>query len=295
MRRLLPGLVAVALAGCGDAPRTVERLAVAEAPGAQRLEAAGIGRDELTVTAARLLAAAPGFVAPAQAGRRARRYRAELQIHRADVLGSAGGVAHVILTLELRPQGAGGEPAEEARRETGRAAEPVGAGAGALRAALERATRSALERAVSSFALAYAAEAKPTAALVKNLGSPEARVREHAVRALGARRAPEALDPLVGRLKDPDPEVAERAVGALALLRDPRAVPPLIEMTHRRQGPYVANLARIVGDIGGEDARAWLLTLSSGHPDEVVRGAARVALSELAAREPQASAAAARK
>jgi hypothetical protein len=50
----------------------------------------------------------------------------------------------------------------------------------------------------------------------------------------------------------------------------------------------VANLARILGDIGGPDARAWLLTMTSGHPDEVVRGAAREALAEMSARAPRA-------
>jgi HEAT repeat protein len=77
-------------------------------------------------------------------------------------------------------------------------------------------------------------------------------------------------------------------VGALAQLRDARAVPRLIELTRRREGPYVANLARIVGDIGGADAQAWLLTIASGHPDEVVRGAAKEALAEMNARERQA-------
>jgi hypothetical protein len=42
-----------------------------------------------------------------------------------------------------------------------------------------------------------------------------------------------------------------------------------------------------VGDIGGADAQAWLLTIASGHPDEVVRGAAKEALAEMSARERQ--------
>jgi HEAT repeat protein len=117
-------------------------------------------------------------------------------------------------------------------------------------------------------------------------------VRDQAVRALAERGDKEAVPALVQRLKDSDPEVVERTVGALAQLRDARAVPGLIELTRHRDAPYVANVARIVGDLGGPEARAWLLTLSSGHPDDVVRGAANEALAELSAREPAARAAA---
>jgi HEAT repeat protein len=139
------------------------------------------------------------------------------------------------------------------------------------------------------------AERKRTSDLLKDLDSPEARVRDQAVRALAERGDHGAVPGLISRLKDSDPEVRERAVGALAQLRDARAVPALIELSRHRDGPYVANLVRIVGDIGGPDARAWLLTLSSGHPDDVVRGTATEALSELAARDPARQASAAKR
>jgi len=105
---------------------------------------------------------------------------------------------------------------------------------------------------------------------------------------LADRGARDAVPPLMARLRDSDPEVAERAVGALAQLRDARAVPALIELAHHRDGPYVANLAHVVGDIGGADAKAWLLTMASGHPDEVVRVAAREALTEMSIKAPHA-------
>jgi len=259
---------------------------VAETNGSAQLERAGVGRDALARTAVRLLEGAPGFVAPGAARSSTRRLLGQLYVQRAEAFaGPSGAVAHVVVTLELRPaQG------DSALRETGRAAEPVGAGAGALGAALERATTAALERSVSSFAIQFAAEQKRTSQLVEDLASPEASVRDHAVRVLAERGERDAVPALVGRLRDQDPEVADRAVGALAQLRDPRAVAPLIELGRHREGPYVANLAHILGDIGGPDARAWLLTMASGHPDEVVRGAAREALVEMDARAPQAQA-----
>jgi hypothetical protein len=277
---------AAALACRGPPPCTVERVTLAESLESERLESAGVSRDALRLAAARLLDGAPGFVAPAQAGRKARRFIGIVQVHQVDALASGPSgvaVAHVVLGLELAP--VGGEPS---LREIARGAESVGPESGALRNALERAATTALERAVASFATRLAEEGKSSRDLVADLSSRDARVRAHAVRVLGERGDRDAVPDVVKCLRDSDPEIVERAVGALARLRDPRAVPALIELTHRREGPYVANMARILGDIGGADAQAWLLTMASGHPDEVVRGAAREALSEMAARVPRA-------
>jgi HEAT repeats len=264
----------------------VERVVVAESAAAQRLESAGIAVDALGRTASRLFDAAPGFVSARDARSSARRFQARVDVQGAEALTggpSGGAVAHVVIAIELTP--VDGDPA---LRETGRAAEPVGTEPGALRGALERAATAALERAVGGFSVQLAAEHKRTPELVKDLSSPEARVRDHAVRVLADRGEREAVPALMARLRDPDPEVAERAVGALAQLRDARAVPALIDLAHHRDGPYVANLAHVVGDIGGADAKAWLLTMASGHPDEVVRGAAREALTEMSIRAPHA-------
>jgi hypothetical protein len=266
----------------------VERLVVAESLGAQRLERAGIPPERLVERATRLLEAAPGFVPAGRAGGASRRFVGQLIVQRADVLAIGPGgdaVVNVALTVELSSRD--GEPS---MRETGRAAEPVGQGADALRPALERAAAAALERAVGAFALQLAAERKSTAELVKDLAAKDSAVRDHAVRVLADRNAREAVPELIERLRDTDPEVVERAVGALAQLRDPRAAAPLIELARHRDGPYVAQLAHLLGDLGGPDARAWLGTMAAGHPDEVVRGAAREALSSLEAREGQARA-----
>ncbi len=260
-----------------------------ESPAAQRLAGAGVSVDALGSAASRFIDAAPGFV-PARAARAGtHRFRGRVDVLATEAVprvSGGGAVAQVVIAVELAPTD--GDPT---LREMGRAMEPVGAEPGSLRAALQRAATLALERAVRGVSMQFAAEQKRTAELVKDLSSPESAVRDHAVRVLADRGEKSAVPALVGRLRDPDPEVAERTIGALAQLRDPRAVPALIDLAHRREGPYVANLAHVVGDIGGPDAKAWLLTMASGHPDEVVRGAAREALAEMNVRSPHARAA----
>jgi hypothetical protein len=281
---------ALGAGGCRKPARsTVERVTMADGPAAAQLAAGGLDREAVERTTMRIFDGATGFVRAADARSSDRRYEARVVVHRAEPLSGAGGgasVVHVILAVELAPA-----THEPSLHEAGRAAEPVGAGPGAVRAALARATEVALEKAVQGFALQLAAEQKSTGDLVKDLSSPDAPVRDHAVRVLADRGEHNVVPALVSRLRDPDPAVVERAVGALAQLRDGRAVLPLIELSHHRDGPFVANMARVLGDIGGPEAQAWLLTMSSGHPDDVVRGAAREALAEMQAREPHANAA----
>ena len=281
----LGAALAVAWLGAcrADSRCAVERVLVAQTPALQGLEQTGIGAADLAGVAGRLLDAAPGFVQASRAKGDARRFVAQVSVHRAEVRAGAGGAgpsAHVVLTVSL--ESIDGQPA---LREIGRGSAPIGAGAEALRGALERAARFALEGAVSSFSAQLAAEHKKTPELVRDLGSPDAGIREHAIRVLGARGDRDAVPALVARLQDSDPAVRERAVGALAQLRDPRAVNPLIALVHRRDAQYVAQMARIIGDIGGPDAEAWLLTMAWGHPDEVVRSAAHEALADMNARE----------
>ena len=77
---------------------------------------------------------------------------------------------------------------------------------------------------------------------------------------------------------------------ALARIGDRRAVAPIIDFSLRLDdGRHTARYARIVGDIGGGEARGYLLTLESGHVDPEVRAAAREAVAELEAREREAA------
>jgi HEAT repeat protein len=75
-------------------------------------------------------------------------------------------------------------------------------------------------------------------------------------------------------------------VGALAQIGDPRAVGPIIDLARRREGPFVAQMVRIIGDIGGAEAEAYLETMMAGHPDPAVALAAREALRDARRRNP---------
>lgn len=212
-------------------------------------------------------------------------YRARLQIRSAaQAYSSAAGCEVVDVTVELAL----------AREAGARTAELVGAGMATVRVdghraeAWSEAVAAAVRRASSGLALALAAEEKPDERLVADLRSDDPRRREQAVRVLGDRRSAAAVPALLDLLGDPDPEMAERAAGALSRIGDPRAVGPIIDFSLGLDGGrHVARYARIVGDIGGSEARGYLLTLESGHPDPEVRAAAREALADLDAREAE--------
>jgi len=289
---LLLLLAAAALAGCRRAPerQSVDRMVVAETDGALRLEALGLPREELRRTALSAVAASTLFGPPVPEGEKARRWLGRGAIHRADAVPSHPPLAQVVLTLELSPTDSGGTI-----RETARAAEPVVAGGQrGQHEAFRRAAAAALARTMAGFDLLLAAERKGDAELLRDLGAPDARVRDVAIRALADRRNKAAVPALVERLADPDPDVVDRAIGALGQIGDPAAVGALVRLAQRRQGPAVAQLARVIGDLGGNDARAYLLTQASGNADPLIRAAAQQALDDLTAREAEGSRAAGR-
>lgn len=281
--------VVVACACRGTPPRVVERVTVAEGLSPGRLAALGLGPEDLRLAAREAFAATPGFaVTPPEPGRGAVRCRATVALleARAVLEPLPGGpaesaVPRAVASVELEVAAVGGD---EVVREAARWAEPMAVGEESTQA-LRRAVGGAARKAAGFLAMALAEAAKPDAKVVADLEAGDARLRDYAVRVLADRKNPAAVPALVARLGDSDPEVVERAVGALAQIRDRRAVVPLIELSHRREGPSVAQLARIIGDIGGSEAESFLLTLASGHPEPGVRRAAAEALREMEARQ----------
>jgi hypothetical protein len=278
--------LAAAAAGCsrGPAPIHVASVRLAEGALAEPLREAGLDRDGLE-SAARDALAAAGF--RAGEGRRAVRARVDvLSVRVAPPLPGADRALRVEVTVELalEPAAQGGP---DAAREAATSAAPIGPGGPGP--AARDAFVAAARRAADGLAIGYAADQKPIEALLAELDSTDARVRDHAVRVLAGRRSAAAVPALVERLRDEDADVVLRAVGALGEIGDPRAVEPLIEVSWNSNAGFTARVARVIGDIGGADAEAYLLTLSSGHPDAAVRRAAGEALAELRSRAARAA------
>lgn len=289
MRSLAAPLALLGLAAgagaCREAPHCTV-VAVAVGPGVPpgQLAELGIGADDLRQAAREALSRTRGFSVadrePPGGGARCRAAVSLLgaQLTRRPVPDAPpeSAVTRMEVVLELKVEPLEGEGFREAER-WGEPVRPTDAPVDSLR----RALGGAAAKAAAAVALAFAEAAKPEAEVVRDLDSGDPRVRDYAVRVLAERRSPAAVPGLVARLKDPDPAVVERAVGALAQIRDRRSVIPLIELTYRREGPFVAQLVRIIGDLGGPEAEAFLATLASGYSDAAVKQAAREALAEL--------------
>lgn len=245
------------------------------------------GLDEAAIAAA-----ADGALASAgfRSGKGERALRARIDVigvRIAPASGGAGPRAEVAVELELTSAEPGGR---RRAREEGVGAAPL---LGEKPAdAFGRALQRAAGEAAGEVALALAAADKPVEKLIADLSSGEPRRRAQAARALAERGDPQAVPALLERLEDPDPDVVQRAVGALALLKDPRAVGPLIELSRKGDERQGVTLLRIIGDLGGPEARGYLLTVEAGHPDLDVQQAAREALAEMDAREREAAPAA---
>lgn len=274
-----------ATAGCRKAePCAVIGVSLGAGLAAGQMEELGLQGDDLRRAALEALRATGGFAVPEgeppSSGPRCRAtvalLDARLATRRAPDGPPESAVTRMEVALEMQVEPVGGEGFGEAARW----GEPIREGE-APAAALRRAVSGAAGKAAGALALGVAETRKPDAEVIRDLDSGDPRLRDYAVRVLADRRNPAAVPRLVARLRDPDPEVVERAVGALGQIRDSRAVVPLIELTYRREPPFVAQLARIIGDIGGPEAEAFLATLASGHADASVRRAAREALADL--------------
>ena len=107
-------------------------------------------------------------------------------------------------------------------------------------------------------ALARLADKRATNALLAAAADPDPEVRTAALHALGQRRIPEAVTPLLFALGDPSLYLARIAADALIHIGGP-AVPGLIRALEQDAQPQVrANAARALALIGDKSAIAAL-------------------------------------
>jgi len=194
--------------------------------------------------------------------------------------------AEVGARLGIRRPGAGGgairyEVAGVGSAAVSGAAPEAAALKEARSSALREALSSAVDQALDSARLLMAAFDKRDDALEKDLASSDGRVREFAARVLGERGNPAAADALLSELKGDDPDEVRRAIGALSQMHEERAVEPLIELAQAGETSFQREILYALGTLGGDEAEAYLYTVSEGHDEEAIREAAKEALDEL--------------
>lgn len=107
--------------------------------------------------------------------------------------------------------------------------------------------------------------------------------KRRAARILGSRRERAAVEPLGKVLLSRDSELEPLALAALTNIGDPAGVDAVIEYSDRQPPLVKKQCIEAVRAMGGTRGRAWLFTLSTGHPEADVQQQAAVALAALEA------------
>jgi hypothetical protein len=121
----------------------------------------------------------------------------------------------------------------------------------------------------------------PITAILSALSGKDEELREEAILITGERHVSAAVPSLLALIKGADSAVRDRAIGALAAIGDRRAVRPLTELAHFRDLDELPKVLDALSAIGGDEARAYLELVASGHESAEVRELAKRALSHL--------------
>jgi hypothetical protein len=288
VRPLLVATSCAALLGCRPAPHWVERVDVVAASVAD-VPLLGTSPAQLQADVVRRVAAEPRLKllvqgAPPPEGVPLVRLVLELSGVR-DVLrpGRDGTEVEVSADLTLRRKSEAGS--ERSELWASAFARPASETFEDRQDAARRALEQAVEDLVHGVRAQLDALDRKDGALVQDLKSSDARVRDAALDVLAGRKNPAAVPPLLERLLGDDPVLVRRAIGALVEMRAAQAVPALIDLTRGKDTGFQRELVFALGAIGGDEARAYLYTVAQGHDSPAVREAAQRALDELNQRE----------
>lgn len=144
--------------------------------------------------------------------------------------------------------------------------------------------RQAFDDAAAQVLAARAAHDEDSAVLLAWIDDEEAapEKRRQAVRILGGRKDARAVPSLIRALASDDDDLAQAALGALTRIGDASAAAAVVEyasgkpdLVRKRQA---IEALRVMGSSVG---KAWLFTMSTGHPDTDLRVSAERALAEL--------------
>jgi hypothetical protein len=147
------------------------------------------------------------------------------------------------------------------------------------------AAQSLAERAVLDVVKGVGARVKlasaDAAALGTALDGADDELRLEALRVAGERRERTVVPAVIRLLKNEDRDVRDRAVGTLASIGDARAVRPLTEVARFRDLGDLPMVLDALATIGGDEARAYLEFVSSGHENGEIRELAKKSLGSL--------------
>jgi len=289
---MLLGAALAGLAGCRPAPHLVERVEVVSASVVEA-PLLGISASQLQANFQRRVAAEPrlkllpaGTRAPQ--GAPVVRLVLELSGVREVVrTGREGPEVEVVADLTLRRKTEAGS--ERTELWASGAARPRGETFEDRQDAARRALDQALDELIHGSRAQLDALDKPDKALVRDLDSPDPRIRDAALDVLAARKNPRSVPVLLERLQADDALQVRRAMGALVEMHATQAVPALIDLARGKDPGFLRELVFALGAIGGDEARAYLYTVAQGHDSPGVREAAQRALDELTQRSARAA------
>lgn len=185
--------------------------------------------------------------------------------------------ARLSVALHLRQKGSLESWEVRARRDSTTAGNDVDAIQAAAREALDAALGEVVREARGLIDLA----AQKDDAVAERLGSSDEAVARAAVRILARRHDRRALAPLVARLDTDDLTTIRETMGLLTELGHPDAVPALIDASRAKDNVVQREIVFALGAIGGDEARAYLDVVATGHDDPLVRASAEQAIREL--------------
>lgn len=264
-------LLGVASCGLGGGPLPVRKVLVDVEPAAQ-----GIDREQVRAVVEEVLAKARG-VQIVDAG------RGDAAVLRVRVDGYSaaldeGRPPHTTLALSVELTGVPGDPAPGGYR-----GHAVASGAGDIdaRGLVDQALRDALAQVLMTRGAADLGSEQLIAWLTDDDASDQQKRR--AVRILGSRRERRAVEPLGKVLLGADRELQPLALAALTNIADPAGVDFVIAYSDRQPPLVKKQCIEAVRAMGSPRGRAWLFTLSTGHPDVDVQQQAAAALAALEA------------
>jgi hypothetical protein len=285
LARVLTLLVLV-VGGCKKpapppAPEVVELRVVDRTPAAAQLAFADV--PALTRAAAQIIGQSGLPVVDGGVNPSALKLRVELRLDGAEDADAKKGVMRAFVEAKLTPVSG---PPDALSFEQAAVAERVydldklGDRGAAFRAHAQRAVEDVVRGVGARAKLGRGTSAELLAAL----GGSDDDLREEAVRLAGERKEKSAVPALLSQLKSDDRPTRDAAIGALAAIGDPRAVKPLTELAHFRELDELPKILDALSAIGGDEARAYLEFVASGHDNPEMRKLAEEALRHLDAR-----------